>query len=273
MTDAPSFPRRPLLAAAAGALAGLGTAEAQDLRGELLQPGTITIGTTGTAPPFTMTDARGQLAGYDIELMTRIARELGLQTRFVQLEWAGLLPGLAARRFDVVASGVARTPERLASADFRLLSPYIVNGVAITRRADDTRINGWGDVCGMRMGGVRGAAQPRIALSALPQGCVTETREYPGWTEMLLDLRNRRIDFIAGDFLGPNYLTLQQNQGVRVLKDIRSVLTQSIAVAPGRPALAAAIDGLIARWRGDGTLDEMITRWFGDRLDWSLAQG
>ena len=30
-------------------------------------------------------------------------------------------------------SGVTRTPERLASQDFFLLSPYIVNGAAITR--------------------------------------------------------------------------------------------------------------------------------------------
>jgi L-cystine transport system substrate-binding protein len=267
-----AFSRRTLLLGSAGGLLA-SAAHAQDLRSELLQPGTLTVGTTGTAPPFTMTDARGQLSGYDIEFMGMVARELGLQLRWVQLEFAGLLPGLSARRFDVVASGVARTPERLASADFRVLSPYIVNGVAITRRADDARINGWGDVCGMRMGGVRGAVQPRIGLSSLPPNCVTETREYPGWTEMLLDLRNRRIDFVIGDFLGPNYLTLQQNQGVRVLKEIRSVITQSVAVAQGRPQLAAAIDAMIVRWRGDGTLDRMIERWFGDRLDWSLAQG
>ena len=48
----------------------------------------------------------------------------------------------------VIASGLTRTPERLASKDFILLSPYIVNGAAITRRADEPEITGWATVCG-----------------------------------------------------------------------------------------------------------------------------
>lgn len=270
MGSASMMARRMVLGVLAGVMVVWGPAAAAYL--ELNEPGTIIIGTTGTAPPFTMTDAQGVLDGYDIDVMTKIGAELGLELRFVQLEWAGLLPGLAAGRFDVVASGVARTPERLESADFKVLSPYIVNGVAITRRPGDDRITSWDDVCGMRMGGVRGAAQPRIALGLLPEGCITDTRDYPGWTEMLLDLRNRRIDFIAGDFLGPNYLALRGTQGVEVLRDIRSVITQSIAVAPNRPNLAAAIETLLTQWREDGTLDAMITSRFGDRLDWSLVQ-
>jgi ABC-type amino acid transport substrate-binding protein len=260
--------RTGMLALCAGALAFISQASA-DYKAELIKPGVIVVGTTGTAPPFTMTDASGKLAGYDIDIMNRVAADLGLKAEFVQLEFAGLLPGLGAGRFDVVASGVVRTPQRLASKDFTLLSPYTVNGVAIVRRKGDTQVTGWKDVCGKRMGAVRGAVQPKIALEKLPQGCVSDVREYPGWTEMILDLKNRRVDFVVGDFLGPSYLTKADGQ-VEVIPDVIETNSQSIAVNAKSTELAARIDELLKRYRADGTIDSLLLQHFGAKLDWAL---
>jgi ABC-type amino acid transport substrate-binding protein len=245
---------------------------AQDVRGELIKAGTLVVGTTGTAPPFTFTGTDGRLQGFDVELAGMLAQKFGLQTEFVQLEFAGLLPGLRAGRYDIVASGVTRTPERLSSPDFVLLQPYIVNGVAITRRANDNRITGWNNVCGLRMGGVRGAVQPRIAREKLPASCALEMREYPGWTEMVLDLVNNRVDFLAMDFLGPNFLARQASQPVTVLPDIIEVITQSIAVDRRKGTLAAAIDAELGRYRADGTLQRLTEKWFGASLSWDLVK-
>lgn len=239
-----------------------------DIKAELLKPNTIVVGTTGTAPPFTMTDASGNIAGYDIDVMRQVGADLGLAVEFVQLEFAGLLPGLAAGRFDVVASGVVRTPQRLAATDFKLLSPYTVNGVAIVKRRNDARINGWKDICGLKMGGVRGAVQPKLAMETLAPGCVQPPREYPGWTEMLLDLKNERIDFLVGDFLGPSYLT-REDPAVEVVKDVIAVNSQSIAVSAKKPELAKAIDDLLKRYRETGVLDKLLQKHFGTQVDWS----
>ena len=38
------------------------------------------------------------------------------------------------------------------------------------------------------MGAVRGGTFQKIAMEKLPAGCVTATREYPGSTELFLDL-------------------------------------------------------------------------------------
>ena len=158
---------------------GISMSVAQDFKSKLVQPGVITVGTSGTVTPFSYSDASGKLEGFDIDVMNRVAAELGVPVRYVTLDFSGLLPGLTAGRFDVVASGVTRTPQRLASAEFRILSPYIVNGVAITRRAGDNRINSWRDVCGKRMGGVRGGVFQKIAMEKLPAGCVTEAARIP----------------------------------------------------------------------------------------------
>lgn len=244
------------------------TAAWADFKATLIKPDTIVVGTTGSAPPTSMIDASGNLAGYDVDLMKKIATDLGVKVEFVQLDWAGLLPGLAAHRFDVVASGVTRTAERLKSNAFIMLSPYIINGVAVTKLASNGTISGWTDVCGKQMGGVRGANEPKTLVETLPPNCIKGLTEYPGWTELALDLKNGRIDFIGMDYLGPSYAA-SQDKALMVIPDVRAPKTQSIAVAAGEPELAKAMDQLIAKYRDEGTLGPMIEHWFGQKVDFS----
>lgn len=248
-------------------------AAAQDYLAELVEVDTLTIGTSGSAPPFSMTSASGELEGFDVDVGNMLGEALGLKVAFDKLDFAGLLPGLVAGRFDLIASGVTRTPERLASTDFYLLSPYIVNGAAITRRSEDSELTGWEAVCGKAMGAVRGGIFQTIATDKLPPDCVSTTREYPGATELFLDLKNRRIDFAAHDFLGPNYMLKSGKlDGVVVVDDLLETITQSVAVRRENKPLADAIDAQFAKWREDGTLEELALKWFGASLDWSAAQ-
>lgn len=248
-------------------------AMAQDFKASLVNADTLTVGTSGSAPPFSMTGPTGELEGFDIDVATKISETLGISVKFEQLDFAGLLPGLTSGQFDLIASGLTRTPERLASTDFFLLSPYIVNGVAVTRREDSPEITGWSTVCGKVLGAVRGGSFQKIALEKLPAGCVTETREYPGSTELFLDLENKRIDFAAHDFLGPNYLVKSGKlSGVVVINDLLSTITQSVAVNPKNKPLADAIDALFVTWRADGTLQGLAEKWFGASIDWSAAE-
>jgi ABC-type amino acid transport substrate-binding protein len=250
-----------------------GPAEGQDFKANLVAADTLTVGTSGSAPPFSMTGPSGDLTGFDVDVANLIGKELGLRVAFKQFDFAGLLPGLAAGQFDLIASGVTRTPQRLASKDFFLLSPYIVNGVAVTRRADSPEITGWKAVCGKVMGAVRGGSFQKTARETLPAGCVTEAREYPGATELFLDLKNRRIDFAAHDFLGPNYLvSTGKVDGIVVMPELLASITQSVAVSPKNKPLADRIDALFVAWRKDGTLKRLGEKWFGASLDWSAAE-
>lgn len=261
------------VAAIAVATFAVGPAAAQDFKAGLVNADTITVGTSGSAPPFSMTGPTGELEGFDIEVANKIAEALGVSVKLEQLDFAGLLPGLTSGQFDMIASGVTRTPERLASTDFFLLSPYIVNGVAVTRRTESADITGWDSVCGKMMGAVRGGSFQKIALEKLPAGCVTETREYPGATELFLDLANKRIDFAAHDFLGPNYLLKSGKvTDVAVVEDFLSTITQSVAVSAKNKPLADEIDALFATWREDGTLKALAEKWFGASIDWSAAE-
>jgi polar amino acid transport system substrate-binding protein/cystine transport system substrate-binding protein len=85
---------------------------------------------------------------------------------------------------------------------------------------------------------------------------------------MALDLKNGRIDWIGQDFLGPVYAA-KQDPELTVLPEVRSPKTQGVAVSAKDPELAKAMDGLIVKYRSDGTLDTLIKKWFGQNVDWS----
>ncbi|QQA41979.1 substrate-binding periplasmic protein [Pelagovum pacificum] len=254
------------IAAVIGALIS-GPAQAQ-FQDQLMEEGTIVVGTTGSAPPFTMIGSDGELDGFDIAVMEKVAEDLGVEVEFRQLDWSGLLPGLVADRFDVVSSGVTRTADRLASDDLIMLSPYIINGVAVTKLTSNEEIQGWDDICGLAVGVVRGSAEIDLIRASLDEDCLGTVAEYPGWTELSLDLKNGRIDWIGMDYLGPNYLAANDEQ-ITVLPEVRSPKTQSIAVSPNDPALAEAIEPLLAQYREDGTLNALIEQYFGQPVDFT----
>ena len=69
-------------------------------------------------PPFNYREADGSITGCDVELIRVVAEAAGLgEVRFVEAEFAELLPGLAERRWDMT-TGLFATDERRAVASF-----------------------------------------------------------------------------------------------------------------------------------------------------------
>lgn len=243
---------------------------AEELNDNLIKQGTLIVGTTGASPPSTMYDQSGNLIGLDIDLANRIAEDLGLEIEFVTLDWAGMLAGVQAGRFDMVASSVARTPERAESADFLISAPYVVNGVGAAVREDNTEIAAWEDLCGKTVGIVQGAVQINTVRAHLGEACAIETREYPGWTELLLDLQNGRIDALVGNYITPAYMITSANRPLTLLPETLALAGNALVIRKENPELAQEVDALIAQYQEDGTLQAISEPWLGTVLDLGL---
>lgn len=122
-----SWTRRDFLrasGAAAGLLAGSGLLMAcshTDEGGDLLETsrdrGYIRVGFAGEAP-YAFKEG-GELTGQDPAVHREIWKALGIdELRETQVDFGQLIPGLNARRFDVVAAGMFILPERCAEAVF-----------------------------------------------------------------------------------------------------------------------------------------------------------
>jgi polar amino acid transport system substrate-binding protein len=79
--------------------------------------GTITVGIAGEEP-YAYLDG-GELTGMDPSVQKKIWANLGIDNvKARQVDFDGLIPGLVAQRFDVVAAGMFIIPERCKQVSF-----------------------------------------------------------------------------------------------------------------------------------------------------------
>jgi polar amino acid transport system substrate-binding protein len=82
-------------------------------------------------PPFTIAQMEG-VTGTDPETLYAIMRPLGVETFSGVLgEFAGLIPGLLAQRFDVIAAGMFVRPERCEEVDFANPNLVVREGLVV----------------------------------------------------------------------------------------------------------------------------------------------
>ncbi|HEV8674529.1 MAG TPA: transporter substrate-binding domain-containing protein, partial [Methylomirabilota bacterium] len=99
---------------------------------------TLTVGVF-SAPPYTMKSAGGTWQGIAVDLWDAIARELGLQYRFQELEPDAALTGVEAGGLDALVGPVAVTPEREQRVDFSHMFYTTGLGIAVPRRPEGIR--------------------------------------------------------------------------------------------------------------------------------------
>lgn len=94
-----------LLAALAGAALTVGSglmAQAEDALDRVMSAGVLKVGTETAFAPFDYIDA-GKHTGFNTDIYAIIGEEMGVDIEWITLDWTGVLPGLEAGRFDVVA--------------------------------------------------------------------------------------------------------------------------------------------------------------------------
>lgn len=145
-----------LLALALVATLSLGqqaaSAAEDSLLHKILARGTLRVGTTGDYPPFSELDqSSNTYKGYEIDMATALAADLGVKLEFVPTSWDTLGAGIAADKYDIVASGVTMTLERLKSVAFS--EPYLDTPlVPLILKKDDGKYAAWRD---MDKGGIK----------------------------------------------------------------------------------------------------------------------
>ena len=109
-----------MTAAAAGVLSvALATgAMAQSALNEILDGGVLKVGTTGDWNPMTLRDpATNSYKGFDIDVMTELASDLGVEVEFVPTDWKTLVNGVVAGQYHMTGSA-SISPARMKVAGF-----------------------------------------------------------------------------------------------------------------------------------------------------------
>ncbi|MEO0943785.1 MAG: transporter substrate-binding domain-containing protein [Pseudomonadota bacterium] len=106
------------VAVAAVSVALAGTASAQSALNEILDSGVLKVGTTGDWNPMTVRDpATNSYKGFDIDIMTELATDLGVEVEFVPTDWKTLVNGVVAGQYHITGSA-SISPARMKAAGF-----------------------------------------------------------------------------------------------------------------------------------------------------------
>lgn len=122
---------------------------------QILERGTVRIGTTGDFNPMSFRDpGSNEYKGFDIAAMTELAKDMGVKIEWVATEWAQLVAGIAANRFDIF-SGASVNMARARTAAFTL--PYLEAGtVPLSLKSNADKFKTWESI---------NAAGVRVAVS------------------------------------------------------------------------------------------------------------
>ena len=110
----------------------------------------INIGTEGVYAPFTFTNEKGQLTGYDIEVITEAAKRAGIKINFVPTPWDRMFLGLESKKYDIIANQIGKNPDR--EKKYLFSESYLVSGVQIIVKNSRTDIKSLEDLKGKKVG-------------------------------------------------------------------------------------------------------------------------
>jgi polar amino acid transport system substrate-binding protein len=95
---------------------------------QALKRGVLRVGMS-TFVPWVMQDKSGNFIGFEIDVATRVARDLGVKPEFIPTKWSGIIPALLTGKFDIIIGGMGIRPERNLKVNFSI--PYDYTGMSI----------------------------------------------------------------------------------------------------------------------------------------------
>ena len=97
----------------------------------------IYVGTNAEFPPFEYLE-KGEITGFDIELMNEMGKVLDAEVKVQDMAFDGLLPALQMKKVDVVIAGMTATEERKKTVAFT--QPYYTASQVIIVKEGDNSI-------------------------------------------------------------------------------------------------------------------------------------
>lgn len=201
------------------------------------------------------------IQGVDPEIAMALGQTLGLKTDIKSGPFDGIIPGIAAGKFDMAISQMSPSTERMKVLDF---VDYYQSGSGIGVAPGIPQHLSVDALCGKRVGVLKGSFQDLKRLPALSQACTAagnptiEAMTYPDMQAPNLALTAGRIDavYIDGPTLG---YAIKQGGQIELLgeKDVSPV---SIGLKKGA-GLERAVELGMESLAKSGKYKEILDKW------------
>lgn len=221
----------------------------------------LVVGTDSNFLPFEyLNQETGELEGFDIDLWTAIAKEIGVEFEFQAMDFAGLIPALQSGTIDAAIAGMTIKEERKEKVDFA--RPYYDAGLLVLVRSDNTDIQSVKDLSGKVIATKTGTTSYDYAQAI---DGVKEVIPFPDINGAYMELINSGADAVIFD--SPNVLYFANTKGKDKVKPVGDILEgQQYGIAfPKGSELVGDVNDALEKLMENGTYEELYVKWFGEK--------
>jgi len=219
------------------------------------------VGTDAAYAPFESQDEKGQIVGFDIDVVSAVAKKTGIEVKFVNTPWEGIFNALGQGDRDLLVSSITITDQRRQTMDFT--APYFDARQLIAVRAD-SKVSRFDDLKALKVG-VQNSTTGDEVVKKLQGNNSPNIKRFESTPLALKELEAGGVDAVVADNgVVVNYVKNNAGGKFKTVSDPGFVPEQyGIAVKKGNKELLAKLDKGLADIKADGSYDAIYTKYFG----------
>lgn len=232
----------------------------------IIKAGTLIMSINPTLPPLQFVDDKGQLKGMRVELADECCKRLGLAPEYIRTEFATMIPGLAAKRWDMINTGIFWTEERsklmyMVPTEQAAISFLAAKGNPLGLKTVD-------DLAGRRiaveLGGIEERRTREVSEMVAKKGLKpVNVMTFNNFAEAFQALRAGQAD--AATSIDATAMFMQQRGDFT--RAISGVFPQIACFAFANKTLADAVVGALNDLKKDGFYDKLLDQYGVLKID------
>lgn len=237
--------------------------EVSDKLQQIKDAGVLVVGTCADYAPYEFhkkVNGEDKIVGFDITMAEEIAKDLGVEVEYKDMDFDGLLGALDAGKVDIILAGMTPNEERKKSVDFSELF-YKDSTICIVKKGKDI-LKSEDDLKNLKVGVQSGTTQADYVTNELG---ITDAKQLKKVPELMMDLQNGNIDVIVMG-KGAASINIDQYDGLEISKaTVGHDVAESTAAAIKKStddcdntSLVNAINETIKRLKDEGKVDSYM---------------
>jgi lysine-arginine-ornithine-binding protein len=218
----------------------------------------VRIATEGAYPPFNMKNAKGELLGFDVDIAKAICAKMKAKCTIVAQDWDGIIPGLLAKKYDLIVASMSITAERKKKVAFS--DRYYSNFLQFVAKKGSGMKPTPAGLKGKTIGAQRATVSAQYLEDKYRKSATIKV--YDKQTAAWLDLKSGRLDAVLVD-LYPGYDWVRKNPNFAFVGN-KIDINDKIGIAARKEdkALLAKVNAALAAIRKDGTYKKINAKYF-----------
>ena len=214
----------------------------------------LRVGLNAVFAPFEYVE-NGQVAGFDVDMINEIGKNLGYEVEIIDQSFDGLIPALKAGKIDMIISGMTATEERKKSVDFS--DEYFKSTNVYLKKKGNNNVTSIDNLSGKKVGASLGTIQ-EIEARKIPGATVVPIEDT---VKSIMDLEAGKIDvLILENVIALEYMKKYTDLEVIGEKPLDSGM--AIAFDKGKHTeLIQKINEELKTLKSNGKYDELINKY------------